>query len=512
MNRKLHIAFPLLIALSMITGMSIGFKLKEDTNTIHSFFHNDAPTSMSEIVQIVEKNYVDSVNVNELKKDAVNAFLSKLDPYSIYLPPFDAQVFQEEMQGNFKGIGIDYEKINDTIHILSLTTNGPAEKGGIQVGDHLTKLNGIDITFQQGKGVDFRKTLRDEIKKSNDLKFTVSRNGKIIEVPVTAGTVPLPSIEVYYMLTPSIGYVKMNKFSETSYKEFMEYTEDLQKKGMKHLVVDLRGNSGGIMEQAYQIAAEFFPANQLIFSTKGRNDKKDFLALRDGFYINMPLVLLVDETTASSSEIFAGTMQDYDRAIIIGRQTFGKDLVQKLYRLKNGGAIRLSSARYYTPLGRDIQKPFENIEIPTFKIKTFKTKSGKILHSYQAIQPDITIPFDSAGFPKEIREFYLKGVLSRYAYSYYITHANMLKQYTSPIQLAEKFNPTQKDWEDIVHFAKTQQYNISDITPNAKNEVLKKFKAFLARQIWRNQGYFIASNYADANVKKAIEVLSQKKN
>lgn len=508
MNRnktKLNVALPLLIAVSIILGMAIGFKLREGTRPAGGFIDNSAPSSLAEIVRIIERNYVDTIDERALKNDAVNIFLKQLDPYSAYLTPIEAQVFNEEMQGNFKGIGIDYEKINDTLHILSITENSPAEKANMNVGDHIVKLNGIDVTYTNQPGFDFRKTLREQIKKNNDLNFTISRNNKIIEIPLRAAIVPLPSINVSYLITPGTGLIKLSKFSETSYVEFMSATDSLLKIGMKSLIIDLRGNAGGIMEQANQIAGEFFPANTLIFSTEDREGKKEFRTIRDGILKDLKLAVLVDESTASSAEIFAGAMQDYDRALLTGKQTYGKALVQNLFRLTNGGAIRISVARYFTPLGRNIQITGST---DTTGHKQYITKAGKKLYSYSGIQPDMIIEKDSLAYPEEVREFYIKGLLSQHVYRYYVAHADELKSYATPQQFCRDFTINNDSlWQGIVQFAAMHNYEISQVNPTAKKELLNTFKAFLGRQIWHNPGYFIVNNCTDPVVLRTVELL-----
>ena len=509
MNKKakLNIALPLIVTVSIILGMSIGFKLREGTRPAGGFIDNTAPSSMAEIVRIIDKNYVDKIDADAIKNDAVNSFLKQLDPYSSYLTPLEAQVFNEEMQGNFKGIGIDYEKINDTLHILSMTENSPAEKSGMLVGDHIIKLNGIDVTFINQPGFDFRTTLREQIKKSNNLNFTISRNNQIKEIQVTASIVPLPSVNVAYMLNASSGLIKLGKFSETSYVEFMTSSDSLIKAGMKNLIIDLRGNAGGLMEQANQIAGEFFPANTLIFSTEDREGKKEFKTIRDGILKDVKLAVLVDESTASSSEIFAGAMQDYDRAIISGKQTYGKALVQNLFRLTNGGAIRISVARNFTPLGRNIQ--INHTADTSDKKKEYITKSGKKLYAYSGIQPDVLIGTDSLAYPEEVREFYVKGLLSQHVYKYFIAHQNELKKYTSPQDFSANFNKDDTNiLQGIVDFAAMHGYEFSNLNEVAKQELLNTFNAFLGRQIWHNPGYFIVNNYNDPVVLKTAELLN----
>lgn len=506
---KLNIALPLIVVTAIVLGMAIGFKLREGTRPAGGFIDNTAPSSLNEIVRIIDKNYVDKIDANAVKNDAVNSFLHQLDAYSSYLTPLEAQVFNEEMQGNFKGIGIDYEKINDTLHILSITENSPAERSGMLVGDHIIKLNDIDVTFTHQPGFDFRTTLREQIKKSNNLNFTISRNNQIKQIPVTASIVPLPSVNVAHMLNAHTGLIKLGKFSETSYVEFMTSADSLIKSGMKNLIIDLRGNAGGLMEQANQIAGEFFPANTLIFSTEDRTGKKEFRTIRDGILKDLKLAVLVDESTASSSEIFAGAMQDYDRAIIAGKQTYGKALVQNLFRLTNGGAIRISVARYFTPLGRNIQINHNGADTSAKK-QEYTTKLGKKLHAFSGIQPDILIATDSLAYPEEVREFYVKGLLSQHVYKYFIAHQNELKKYASPQEFSQNFNKDDTNiWKGIVDFGSMHGYDFAHLNNTAKQELLNTFNAFLGRQIWHNPGYFIVSNYNDPVVLKTAALLNQ---
>lgn len=519
---------PLLLALVMTLGMWIGYKLRADTSvSTAGFLGNSSTNTVQEILNLIKNKYVDTVSVDSIKEDAITAMLSHLDPHSIYIPPRELQEVNEDMEGNFTGIGVEFQIYNDTVNILNVIPGGPSDKAGVYVGDKLIKVNdtitvaGVNINADQVK-----KILRG--KEGADVHITVLRDKALQRLTIRRGMIPLPSVDASYMVAPSTGFIHISKFSETTYQEFMAAMEKLQRQGMKQLILDLRGNPGGILQEAADIADEFLDDEKMIVYTHGSKvPDNQYHCSKEGVFEQGKLAVLVDETSASASEILSGALQDWDRADIIGRRTFGKGLVQQQYPLSDGGAVRLTVARYYTPLGRNIQKPydmgiqqyedelierFHNGEVvhgdtskPTGK--AYKTPGGHLVYGGGGITPDIFVPLDTTSQSPSILPLYMKGTLSRFVYNYYIRNRSTFQSFKDPLQLYAQFKPGEKEWDGLVTFAAMDSVDLHHVTPSQKNDLLEKFQAMLARQIWRTEGYYEVSNETDPMVKKALEVL-----
>ena len=529
-SKKLQVWLPLLFAIVMTGGMAIGYKLKENTGGTSAFFVNNSNSSpLSEILKLISTKYVDNVGTDSLQDDAINDMLAHLDPHSVYIPPQDLQSVNEDLQGNFEGIGVEFQIFSDTVNVVNVLQDGPSDKAGVQAGDKMIKIN--DTTAMAGKNItpqDVRRLLRGE--GGSKVTITMLRNGKLLPLIITRGTIEVPSVDVDYIIAPQTGFIRINKFGENTYDEFVTALQKLQKEGMQKLIVDLRGNGGGFLSQAVSIADEFLDGDKLVVYTQGAKEPKaEYRCKKQGLFENGKLVVLVDETSASASEILSGALQDWDRATIIGRRTFGKGLVQQQYNLSDGGALRLTVARYYTPVGRNIQKPynkgkeayeeeliqrFHNGEVlvgDTTKPTThpFKTPSGKIVYGGGGITPDIFVPFDTTTQPKPVTDMFYKGTISNYIYHFFIEHKPALDKIKTPGQLREQYTENKFSWSDLAQFAVHDSIAIGDVSLSEKEEVLQKMPAYLARQIFRTEGYYELINPDDAMVKKALEVLAK---
>jgi carboxyl-terminal processing protease len=363
------------------------------------------------------------------------------------------------------------------------------------------------------------------------VKLSILRNNTVQYFYVTRGTIPIPSLDAAYMIDSSIGYIKLNKFSETTYREFMQSMEKLQAKGMKSLILDIRGNGGGLVSQATNIADEFIDSDKLIVYTQGTNtDKREYRAGKEGVFEKGKLVVLVDELSASASEILAGALQDSDRATIIGRRTFGKGLVQEQYGLSDGSAIRLTVARYFTPSGRSIQRPYdkgkkiymdellerynngEMMHADSFHVnkdKAFQTTNGRTVYGGGGIMPDVFVPMDSSLYIHSITKLYLEGRFNNFVYKYYMAHLPEWQKYKSPAEFAAKFNNTEDAWKQLVVYAMKDSINLSIVPQEDKQEIQDRIKAYLARFRWRTQGFYEVSNSVDDIVKTAIKELKK---
>lgn len=507
--------------------MFFGFKLHQQTESRDGFFKKDHTTSLQETLDLIKDRYVDSVKMDSLQDDAINDVMNHLDPHSIYIPASNLKEMNEDLVGNFDGIGIEFNIFEDTVHVLYVVPNGPSEKAGLHIGDKILKVEDSSIVSKTLPSADIRKMIRG--KGGTKVKLTVLRGSTIQYYDVIRGSIPLPSLDAAYMLEPATGYIKLNKFSETTFAEFMDAMERLQKAGMQKLILDLRDNGGGFINQAVNIADEFLDGDKLIVYTEGTNIKKqEYHAKKDGVFEKGKLVVLVDELTASASEILAGALQDWDRGTIIGRRTFGKGLVQEQYSLSDGSAIRLTVARYYTPSGRSIQRPYnkgkkvymeelynryENGEMLTAdsihfsKDKPYKTHGGRTVYGGGGITPDVFVSIDTSLYTRSVTKLYLDGRFNNFVYKYYITHLPAFQQYKTPSDLAAKFQNTTDAWDKLVVYAMKDSIDLTKIPEADKKNIQQRIKAYLARLKWRTEGFYEVYNLYDPMIQKAKEVL-----
>ena len=467
--------------------------------------------------------------MDSLQAGAMQEMMSELDPHSVYIPAMDLSEANEDIIGNFEGIGIEFTIFNDTVNVLYVVPDGPSDKAGLQVGDRILKVGDSSITNKRIGSDQVKKLIRGN--DGSSVILQISRQNNLKNVTITRGRIPLPSLDAAYMIDSITGYIKLNKFSETTHEEFSRSLEELQAKGLKKLVLDLRGNGGGLLIEAIDIADDFLDEDKLIVYTEGENVKRrEYKARRDGLFEQGELVLLIDELAASASEVLAGALQDWDRATIIGRRSFGKGLVQEQYTLSDGSAIRLTVARYYTPLGRSIQRSYENgkevymdelmeryangqmlhADSSQFVIgQTYVTKKGKKVYGGGGIMPDIFVPFDTSRLQSSVTKLYLEGTFNNFVYQYYSKRLPQFTQYTSPADFDERYVNLDDAWNKLVLFAKKDSINLQNIPAVDKQAIQQRLKAHLARFRWRNQGYYEVLNSNDPTIQKALTVLSK---
>jgi carboxyl-terminal processing protease len=530
-SKKLQVWLPLLFSLVMVLGMVIGYQLKERTSG-SGFLKNSKRNSIQEVMDLVRTKYVDSVKTDSLTELAIDELLSHLDPHSTYIPADELKMVNEDLMGSFQGIGIEFQLFEDTVNVINVMKDGPSEKAGLQVGDKFIKVNdSIQLTGKNINQDKIRKYLRGQ--GGSTVKIEFIRNGQTKSVTITRGTIPVSTIDAAYIIAPQTGFIRINKFGDNTYREFMTNLESLQKQGMQKLILDLRGNGGGLLEQATKIADEFLDGDKLIVYTKGANSEQhqyNAKKQRDGLFEKGKLILLVDETSASASEVLAGALQDWDRATIIGRRTFGKGLVQQQFKLSDNSAVRLTIARYYTPLGRNIQKPYTNKSKKEYQEElmeryhdgemvkgdtskpigaAFKTASGRIVYGGGGITPDVFIAADTSKMQKEVAKLYYKYTLNNFIYNYYIQNLGIFKSIKSPTELVNQFQPSEKEWQSLQAFAKRDSIDLSGMPIKDKLSILQKMKSLMAKQLFRSQGYFEANNTNDAIVQKALALVAQ---
>lgn len=465
---------PLLMSLCVVIGIVIGSFYANHFSGNRLNIISNGSNKLSNLLHIIDDQYVDKVDMDSLVEKAIPQILAELDPHSVYIPAADVEKATDELKGSFTGVGIEFTIRQDTIHVQNVIKNGPAEKAGIIAGDMIIAVDGKKFV---GKIV-----TEDEAKhrllgqKGTKVKITVKRFGhaKPITYTVTRGEIPTKTITATYMLDENTGYIKVNSFGEKTYPELLIALADLSQQGFSNLVIDLRDNVGGYMQSAVQMANEFLPKGKLIVYMEGRKQpRKEFRTDGHGAYQKIPLVILINEETASAAEIFSGAMQDNDRATIIGRRSFGKGLVQQQIPFPDGSMIRLTIARYYTPSGRCIQKPYVSGEDENYaqdlltryqrgeyfsqdSIKhtgpAYHTGLGRIVYGGGGITPDIFVAEDTANVTSYYKQAILSGLILQYAYTYTDNNRAKMKQFQKMLDLA-KYLEKQNLVGDFVNYA-----------------------------------------------------------
>lgn len=525
-NKKLQVWLPFLLSLMIVAGMLIGYKIRGNMPG-NNIFYTSKPRPVDEVIRLINEKYVDEENADSLGDDAINGMLSHLDPHSVFIPADDLQFVKEDLRGNFFGIGVEFNIINDTIHIINVLEKGPSEKAGLMIGDKLLKVGDSSVAGNYITSEKIKKLLRGS--GGTKAELTMLRDDKQKHFTVIRGMIPLYSVDAAYIIAKTIGYIRLNKFSETTYKEFMQATEKLQKLGMKNMILDLRDNGGGILTEATDIADEFLDEDKLITYTEGKHSpKKEYRCKREGIFEKGKVVVLADDGTASASEVLIGALQDWDRATVVGRRTFGKGLVQEQYELSDGSGLRLTVARYYTPLGRSIQKSYSNgtkaykdelmdryhdgellsaDSIKHVNAKAYKTKSGKTVYDAGGITPDIFVSIDTTGLSRELSKAYLKGTINDFVYENYINNKPGFSSYNSIQDFIKNYVVDDATIKKLYNYAAHDSLNFNLLTARDKQEIAKQIKILTARQVWHNEGLWEVSNANDPMIEKALDVL-----
>jgi carboxyl-terminal processing protease len=534
--RGLKVWTPLLFSLILILGMAIGFNLrdtlrnKRDIQTIIQ--RNDR---LEQVIDLVNERYVDSVNTNVLYEDAINGIFSHLDPHTIYIPADEYEDMNENLDGSFFGIGVEFSIIRDTIQVTSVVEGGPAESAGVQLGDQLIKVGDSVVA---GTGITSDRIMKMLKGKQYSRVFvTLKEPGKdeMRQTSIKRDVVPLYSLDAGIMLDSVTGYIKINRFSATTYNEFDKSLKALIGSGAKQFIVDLRQNPGGYLNAATNIADEFLDDEKLIVYTEGkRAPREDYKASRKGQFERGRLVILVDESSASASEILAGAIQDWDRGVIIGRRSYGKGLVQEQYNMDDGSGIRLTIAKYYTPSGRSIQRSFamgrdayaqefahrfETGEltgkgtISNTDTNKFYTSQRRIVYGGGGINPDIFVPYDATKYTAGLLNFVFSDDVKNFVWDYFIRNRAALSNYKNAKGFIQNFHADEL----------TNKY-IQTLDPSLRKaalEVMKdslnykyfrlQMKAQLARILYHDNGYYAVTALGDNMIEKSLEVLYSKK-
>jgi carboxyl-terminal processing protease len=535
--KKRNALMPVYFALVLTIGLTGGYFLTKRTSTanIANINYPQANgTKMSSLINYIEKHYVDTIDPADLEEKAIASLLKNLDPHSDYIPAKEFELVNEPLEGNFDGIGVEFNIIKDTVRVVNPIIDGPSEKLGIKAGDKIVAVDGAAMT---GKKIT-NKMVFDKLrgKSGSTVMVSILRSGlkKPIDFKITRDKIPLYSIDIAYMVKPGIGYIKVSKFAVTTYDEYLKAFNMLSKKGMKKLILDLRGNGGGFLKTAVDLADEFLMNGLQIVYTVGRSHpKKVYAATTKGGFETNPMVVLVDEGSASASEIVAGALQDNDRATIIGRRSFGKGLVQDQIDLPDGSGIRLTIARYYTPTGRCIQKPYtagndayyneeydryENGElynVDSMKIdrsKKFKTPGGKTVYGGGGIVPDVFVPVDTSKYSHIVNRLYYTGTVNAFAFEYTDKKRSaLLAKYKTAEEFNTQFKVDGAVINELLNYLTTKN-NSSQITAASKQltGIDLILKSLIGRNLFDKDGYYPNLNEHDNCVLKAIDVLSKK--
>jgi len=528
-NSNRTIFLPLLLAISLVTGILIGIYLPNKNQTRQQPGSRARNDKINSILNIIESDYVDTVNRSQLIEAAIPAILKKLDPHSVYITAKDLIRANEPLQGNFDGIGISFNMLTDTILVISTIPGGPSEKIGLQAGDKIIYVNDSLVAGKQLSDEKVMGMLKGPRGTVVNIKLLRKGYKDLIPFEITRDKIPIYSVDVSYMVNSNTGYIKINNFALTTFEEFMKSLEELKSAGMTKLILDLRENSGGVMEPAIKIANQFLKEGQLIVYTLGRSQpKNEARATGKGEFETGELVLLIDEWSASASEILAGAIQDNDRGTIIGRRSFGKGLVQEPVPFADGSGLRLTIARYYTPTGRSIQKPYNNgfdeyfddlnsryehgeFEVPdsihfSDSLK-FTTPGGKTVYGGGGIMPDLFVPVDTTG--RSPYFLAVRPLIYRFALKYTETNRETLKKFSESDEM-EKYLDKQALLDQFIEFASNNgvKKDIKGIKISGP-VIYIQLKAYIVRNILDNKGFYPIWKELDTTLKYAIQYLSK---
>jgi carboxyl-terminal processing protease len=525
-NSKYQIKLPIVLCLGLAAGIFLGATMsggKRSTDV------NKDVQRFREVLTQIKEEYVDTVNTQALVDDAIHHMLNKLDPHSSYIPASDRLVANEDLRGNFDGIGIEFNIFNDTIVVVTPLSGGPSEALGVLSGDKIIKVDDKSVAGVHITTTDVTKALKGP--KGTEVKVTIKRGSKTIDYNIIRDKIPQYSVDVAYMVDKETGYIKVNRFSATTYDEFKTSLKELQDKGMKRLILDLQGNPGGYMNIAIEMADEFLPAGKKIVSQKGKERKYNAEASSTdkGDFESGDLIVLVNEGSASASEILSGALQDNDRAIIVGRRSFGKGLVQSPFDLSDGSELRLTISRYYTPSGRSIQKPYEDgdeysrdiisrynhgefFHADSIKFNDslkYLTMKGRTVYGGGGIMPDYFVPLDTTMNSHYLNELYTSTAIQEYTFNYAENHKKELEEkgYESYLK---NFKVTDPMLNELVHVGERNKVKADYPELKKKKELFQiHVKAQIARKLWGNEGFYPVFNLTNEVFLKSLKLFNK---
>lgn len=532
MNKKTKILLPAIIAVSIAIGVLVGNMLHRNEKPINLNNINFARSNkISTVINLVKRRYVDSVSVDKIVENAIPEILKSLDPHTSYIPKKDMQEVQEEMRGNFSGVGVQFSIMEDTVRVVEVISGGPSSKVGILPGDCIVSVDDSIIAGNGVKNKTVLSLLRGE--KNTKVKVGIARKtyDKLLDFEITRDDIPIYSVDVSYMIDQETGFMKISRFANTTYNEFLQGMEKLQKEGADKVIIDLRSNPGGSLIAVLQMIDEFLEKGKPILYTEGLNQaRKTYDATGNGKFKNIGVYVMIDEFSASASEIFAGAMQDNDRGIIIGRRSFGKGLVQEQIPLNDGSALRLTVARFYTPSGRCIQSSyadgndeyynhiyerFENMEqlvvdsIHFIDSLKYETLGGRIVYGGGGIMPDFFVPADTSDNSDYFDQIFRRGLIYSYAYSYADSHRDELSNFSTAYEI-EKYLDAHNVLKDFVKYTAEKGIKKDEKGIKKSGKVINtQLKAYIARNIIGENGFFPIIKKVDKTLLRAIEISKQ---
>lgn len=525
-NSKYQISLPIVLCFGLAAGVFVGssFSSRKSTAEVGSDVQK-----LREVLTKVHDEYVDTVNTRNLVDEAITEMLHKLDPHSSYIPAQDRIAANEDLRGNFDGIGVEFNIFQDTIVVVTPLSGGPSEALGIQSGDKIIRVDDKNLAGIGVTSADVMKALKGP--KGTEVKVTIRRRGKEIDYKIVRDKIPQYSVDVSYMVDNQIGYIKVNRFAATTYDEFHQALSKLKEQGMKKLILDLQGNPGGYMNIAIDMADDFLKAGKKIVFTKGKDRKNNSEAFSTdrGSFEQGDLIVLVNEGSASASEIVSGALQDNDRALIVGRRSFGKGLVQSPFDLSDGSELRLTVSRYYTPSGRSIQKPYQDgdeyaLDIISrynhgefFHADSIKfndslkyiTPNGRTVYGGGGIMPDYFVPLDTSLNSHYLNELYTSTSIQEYTFDYAERHKEELEK-KGYADYLKNFTVTDKMINELIKVGERNK-----VKPNTKELKEKKelfqvhIKAQIARKLWGNDGFYPVFNETNEVFKQAVKLFDR---
>ncbi|MEM7035760.1 MAG: S41 family peptidase [Bacteroidota bacterium] len=531
-----NIKYGLFAAILVMVGMLAGFQLQTSVPVTKRQEISSGFQKIQEAIWFIERNYVDETDTKAMVDDAIKGMLEGLDPHSFYIPAKEMKEMEEEMQGSFEGIGIEFNLLEDTIYVVAALSGGPSEAAGLQAGDRIVEIEGDNVAGVEVSNADVMKKLRGE--KGSKVLVGVKRRGHEDLLPFTIirDKIPLYSVDFSYMIDAQTGYLKISRFASTTHDEFRDHMKKLLKGGMKNLVLDLRGNPGGYMQMAEKIADEFLSEDKLVVYTDGRvSDSKSRYKATDylNLFENGPLVILLNYGSASASEIVAGAVQDWDRGLIVGVRSFGKGLVQTQKEFPDGSAMRIVISEYYTPSGRCIQKPFQmsskqydkelldrfesgeiydasKIDLPD-SLK-FKINAGRTVYGGGGILPDVFVARDTSFDSDYITDLITANVFRQFSFAYGDAHPEAATKYPDAETFNRNFKVDEALMKEFLDFASTKKVDFDE--PGfevSKNHLKIYIKAFVGRRLYSDDAFYPTYHKADNVLQRAVDLMPQAK-